>query len=205
MVVASLGTLAVYWCVQAYIDWQDSPILTTVATTGREVKNIAFPAITICGLGMTNKTSIENAVKKQLEDYLSAQGEGGMIRFSYCSLVITILLLAALAKFNISASLNDLLEQYSYTFFEDVYPGLYLNPVDLVAVMVSEDPDELLRSQVSQGYEYDPCEGVIGNATDYNDKRRKRQAENPCGENDIYASIFDLCYSVNGQMDQASL
>ena len=32
----------------AYFDWRDSPVLTTVATTGYPIEKIEFPAITIC-------------------------------------------------------------------------------------------------------------------------------------------------------------
>ena len=32
----------------AYFDWQDSPVVTTVATTGYPIEKIEFPAITIC-------------------------------------------------------------------------------------------------------------------------------------------------------------
>ena len=36
---------------QAYVDWQDNPVLTSVRTTGLPISEIEFPAITICGQG----------------------------------------------------------------------------------------------------------------------------------------------------------
>ena len=36
---------------QAYVDWQENPILTSLKTTGMPISNIDFPAITICGQG----------------------------------------------------------------------------------------------------------------------------------------------------------
>ena len=40
--------LATVMSATAYFDWKDSPILTTVATTGYPIEKIEFPAITIC-------------------------------------------------------------------------------------------------------------------------------------------------------------
>ena len=34
--------------VTAYIDWVDNPVITTVTSTGKPIKEIEFPAITIC-------------------------------------------------------------------------------------------------------------------------------------------------------------
>jgi hypothetical protein len=46
-----LLTLGIYWSVKAYKDWQDNLVLTTVKTTAYSIKNIDFPALTICGPG----------------------------------------------------------------------------------------------------------------------------------------------------------
>ena len=42
-------TISILSGLTAYYDWQDDPILTTVATTGLPIENIEYPAITICG------------------------------------------------------------------------------------------------------------------------------------------------------------
>ena len=36
---------------KAYAEWQEHPVLTTVSTTGKPIKDIEFPAITICSQG----------------------------------------------------------------------------------------------------------------------------------------------------------
>jgi hypothetical protein len=36
---------------QAYSDWQNSPVITTVNSTSFPVGNIEFPSVTICGQG----------------------------------------------------------------------------------------------------------------------------------------------------------
>ena len=32
----------------AYIEWEDHPVVTTVKSTGKAIKDVEFPAITIC-------------------------------------------------------------------------------------------------------------------------------------------------------------
>jgi hypothetical protein len=38
-----------YWSYNSYKAWQSNPVVTTVKTTAFPVKNLDFPAITICG------------------------------------------------------------------------------------------------------------------------------------------------------------
>ena len=40
--------LAIYLSTISYIDWQDSPVSNTLLTTGKPIRDIPFPAITIC-------------------------------------------------------------------------------------------------------------------------------------------------------------
>ena len=53
LVIVAMLILGTYWSVSAYSDWIDSPVLTTVKTTALNVKQIDFPAITICGQGVS--------------------------------------------------------------------------------------------------------------------------------------------------------
>ena len=39
---------AIYLSTFSYVDWQNSPVTTTVLTTAKPIRNISFPAITIC-------------------------------------------------------------------------------------------------------------------------------------------------------------
>ena len=49
VLAVSFGIIfAIIMSTHAYFDWQDSPVLTTVATTGYPIEKIEFPAITIC-------------------------------------------------------------------------------------------------------------------------------------------------------------
>ena len=43
------GTIfAIYLSTMSYLDWQNSPVSTTLLTTGKPIRDIPFPAITIC-------------------------------------------------------------------------------------------------------------------------------------------------------------
>ena len=49
ILVVSLGIFfAILLSVTAYQNWQENPVLTTVATTGYPIEKVQFPAITIC-------------------------------------------------------------------------------------------------------------------------------------------------------------
>ena len=52
MVIIAMLTLGMYWSVSAYQDWQDNPVMTTIKTAALPIKEINFPAVTICGQGM---------------------------------------------------------------------------------------------------------------------------------------------------------
>ena len=51
LVVFLMILLGCYWSYLAYDDWQSNPVVTTVKSTAFPVKNLRFPAITICGQG----------------------------------------------------------------------------------------------------------------------------------------------------------
>ena len=51
LVVIGMLILGTYWSVTAYNDWISNPVLTTVKTSAFKIKNLEFPALTICGQG----------------------------------------------------------------------------------------------------------------------------------------------------------
>jgi len=53
VIIAMLG-LGTYWSVCAYQDWLDNPVMTTIKTSALPIKEINFPAVTICGQGMND-------------------------------------------------------------------------------------------------------------------------------------------------------
>ena len=49
ILIVGLGIFgAIFLSVTAYRNWQETPVLTTVATTGHPIQKVQFPAITIC-------------------------------------------------------------------------------------------------------------------------------------------------------------
>ena len=53
IVALCLGTgFAIILSLEAWIEWKDSPVLTSVSSTGLPIHTIDFPAITICSQGL---------------------------------------------------------------------------------------------------------------------------------------------------------
>jgi hypothetical protein len=57
LVIFAMLLLGTYWSVAAYSNWQDNPIITTVKTSALPIKDIEFPAVTICSQGLNEDTS----------------------------------------------------------------------------------------------------------------------------------------------------
>ena len=58
---------------KTYVEWQASPTITTINTTAYPIKNIEFPAITICSQG-ASKDVMDNVLLQQFEEYLKIRG-----------------------------------------------------------------------------------------------------------------------------------
>jgi hypothetical protein len=56
-----------YRSAQSYIDWLNAPVLTTVNTTAYPVKLVDFPAVTICGQGMSADVFTTGMIKTFLK------------------------------------------------------------------------------------------------------------------------------------------
>ena len=58
---------------KTYVEWQASPTITTIDTIAYPIKNIEFPAITICSQGAA-KDVIDNVLLQQFEEYQRIRG-----------------------------------------------------------------------------------------------------------------------------------
>ena len=56
------------------IEWKDNPTTTTVNTAAYPIKNVDFPAITICSQGSA-KDVLDTVMFKQFEKYLKSKGK----------------------------------------------------------------------------------------------------------------------------------
>ena len=72
-VVTFMVLLGTYWSVNAYNNWLDNPVITTVGTTAFAVKNIDFPAVTICSQG-NNEDILSAGFQKMFSDFLKQKG-----------------------------------------------------------------------------------------------------------------------------------
>ena len=64
---------SIFSTVQTYKEWKENPIMTTVNTTAYPIKNIDFPAITICSQG-ASKDVMDGILLNQFEDWLKSKG-----------------------------------------------------------------------------------------------------------------------------------
>ena len=51
LVVFLMILLSIYWSSKAYSSWQDNPVITTVQTSAYPLKDLEYPAVTVCGQG----------------------------------------------------------------------------------------------------------------------------------------------------------
>ena len=65
---------SILFSVQMYIQWKDNPTITTIDTVAYPIKNVEFPAITICSQGSA-KDVLDTAILKQFERYLKSRGK----------------------------------------------------------------------------------------------------------------------------------
>jgi hypothetical protein len=52
IVTIAMIILGTYWSICAYQDWKENPVVTTIKTSALPIREISFPAVTICGQGM---------------------------------------------------------------------------------------------------------------------------------------------------------
>ena len=61
--------LSSWYTYATYIDWQANPTITVINTTSYPIKNVEYPAITICSQGLA-KDIVETVFVQQFESYL---------------------------------------------------------------------------------------------------------------------------------------
>ena len=66
-------THSIYSTFKTYIEWQANPTITTIDTTAYPIKNVEFPAITICSQGSA-KDVMDTVMLNQFESYLKSRG-----------------------------------------------------------------------------------------------------------------------------------
>ena len=77
-VVILMLMLGTYWSIEAYNEWEESPVLTTLTTPALSVNEIDFPAITICSRGM-NEDILRAAVVRKFLQFAKEKGQSRQI------------------------------------------------------------------------------------------------------------------------------
>ena len=131
MIVVVLAlALCLHTFTKLFKDWQDEPVITTLATVAQPIDEIEFPAVTICPQG-SNHELLNSALYRQFKGYLSNK-----------------------TRINSKMNHKEMMEHVS-DFLLQMYPGAKEKPTELVKVMISKDPQSVLRNQAILGLKED--------------------------------------------------
>lgn len=124
-VVIVLGAIyiAASLSINAYVSWQENPVLTSVGTTGYPIGKVEFPSITICAQGSVREI-VDAALVKQFREYIETLDK-------------------------IYSELSDEeIRKYGTMFLNEKYPGAKFPPIQLVRMMSSPiaDADQMMKS-----------------------------------------------------------
>ena len=71
IVLIGLGSaFATYGSMKIYQDWQSNPVITSVSTTGFDIREIEYPAITICSQGDVNEALGKSIILPSIQSNL---------------------------------------------------------------------------------------------------------------------------------------
>ena len=114
-----------------YTHWQNEPVITTLDTIAMPIKDIRFPAVTICPQG-TITSALDAVLFKQLKEFI------GNKTFETSK------------KTKRSAPDNDdltITEELLREFLKEKYPGAKKKPTKIVKVMLSDDPELAIENE----------------------------------------------------------
>ena len=144
MVVAGI-LFAVLQTSSLYIEWQNEPVITILDTIGLPIKDIEFPAVTICPQGSLNE-ALDAVLFKQMKEYIYNKT---IHRHEMKK--------RSMSEDELSQSEENLKDVNTITykqmmeeaekFLLNVYPGAKKKPTHLITMMASEDPMAVLEKQ----------------------------------------------------------
>ena len=117
-----------------YADWQNEPVITNLDTIAMPIKDIEFPAVTICPQGAIS-SALDAVLFKQLKEYIANKS------------------LETSQKKKRSATVNNdifdikITEDLLREFLNEKYPGAKKKPTKIVKVMMSDDPESTLENE----------------------------------------------------------
>ena len=114
-----------------YIDWQNEPVITSLDTIAMPIKDIEFPAVTICPQGAIS-SALDAVLFKQLKEYIA--------NYSLDTSQKKKRSLPVEGDITIT---EDLLRE----FLNEKYPGAKKKPTKIVKVMTADDPESVLENE----------------------------------------------------------
>ena len=133
----------------AWRAWIDNPILTSVKSTGQNIKDIEHPAIIICGQGSNFKTPFAAMYQLAL-DFSNVTNVSG----------------AKLTEIDENdAEFNDFMENILTPYLDQYFPLkndqafhlLGFGILQMIRLIASKNPEARIRAQVARAGGYDPC------------------------------------------------
>ena len=139
----------------AWRAWIDNPILTSVKSTGLNIKDIEHPAIIICGQGSNFKTPFAAMYQLAL-DFSNVTNVSG----------------AKLTEIDENdAEFDDFMENILTPYLDQYFPLkndqafhlLGFGILQMIRLIASKNPEARIRAQVARAGGYDPCAAAATN------------------------------------------
>ena len=131
LVVVAAMMFTIFQTTTLYLDWQNEPVITNLDTIAMPIKDIEFPAVTICPQGAIS-SALDAVLFKQLKEYIANQS-----------------LETSQRKKRSTSVNNDIMitENLLKSFLKEKYPGAKKKPTSIVKVMTSDDPEAVLENE----------------------------------------------------------
>ena len=144
-IVVVLALAFSYWQTSTlYKQWQDNPVITTLETVSLPIKEIDFPAVTICPQGSI-KGIAETVLFHQLSRYITNQRQAGIARMKRSG--------GSVKEENFENKNNgshkltyDQMMDYVDDFLREIYPGAKDKPTKLVHLLTSDQPRKMIAN-----------------------------------------------------------
>ena len=125
--------------------WMNNPVVTTLDTIALPIQEIEFPAVTICPQGSVRNV-LDHVLFKQFKKYIENKARNETIRGTLFSSKES----TTTSQRKEEAAWNmtyEVMIHEAYEFLKDVYPGAKENPVKIIKMLNSDDPESVLRNE----------------------------------------------------------
>ena len=127
-----------------YKQWQDNPVITTLETVSLPIKEIEFPAVTICPQGSI-KGIAETVLFHQLSRYITNQRQAGIARMKRSDNAGNEAVTKSIGNGSQKLSYDEMMI-YVDDFLRDIYPGAKDKPTKLVHLLTSDQPRKMIAN-----------------------------------------------------------